>query len=590
MFIRLANRIRRRLLNRELTLWYSSHYRLPLAGIEALTGMEPRRADFAFWYLLDRGVVPYRSVRTPTAVTYADLARVHTEGFLESLGRPETLARVFAASPQEVSVDVLLHSVRIACGGTLGATRETLQTGTPALNLLGGFHHAGPGFGAGFCPVNDIAVAVAAVRADGFRGKVCILDLDAHPPDGTSACFKDDPDTWIGSLSGADWGPFDNVDETVLPKNCDDAHYLRELKALLRRMPKPDLSFVLAGGDVLASDRLGALGLTLDGARARDLLVAEALDGVPSVWLPAGGYNAFGWRVLAGSAIALSLRTRRPIRKNYEPLTSRFALIASGLSEEQLGGDQDGSDDDLAAALGLGRRGPKRLLGYYTKEGVEYALFRYGILGQIERLGYTDLRNEIDEVGQGDRHRVFGTADGKEHLLVETVLEKQRIEGSDYLYVHWLTLRHPRVTFDPARPKLPGQEAPGLGLAREAGEMLARVAMRLGLAGVAFRPAWFHTAYSARYRFHFVDPERESRWQAMLRDLGKKPLLEVTTAVAEGRVRLNGEPYSWEPDVMVFLLDETALPKIPKESLEHLRFTMEPPSVHSGAERPLANR
>lgn len=61
------------------------------------------------------------------------------------------------------------------------------------MNLLGGFHHARPDVAGGFCPVNDVAVAIAAVRADGFRGRVLVLDLDAHPPDGLAACLAGDP-------------------------------------------------------------------------------------------------------------------------------------------------------------------------------------------------------------------------------------------------------------------------------------------------------------------------------------------------------------------------------------------------------------
>src|SRR5438874_280819 len=79
--------------------------------------------------------------------------------------------------------------------GTLEAAREMLspanrrRVGRRALNLLGGFHHARPDVAAGFCPVNDIAVAVAAAREEGFQGRVLVLDLDAHPPDGTAACL-----------------------------------------------------------------------------------------------------------------------------------------------------------------------------------------------------------------------------------------------------------------------------------------------------------------------------------------------------------------------------------------------------------------
>src|SRR5205823_6058723 len=70
-----------------------------------------------------------------------------------------------------------------------------------------------------------------------------------------------------------------------------------------------------------------------------------------------------------------------------------------------------------------------------------------------------------------------------------------------------------RLGEDGAVP-LPGQDTPGLGLAREIGELLARIASRLGLEGVAFRPAWYHTAYAARHYFHFADPARQGRFEA----------------------------------------------------------------------------
>ena len=75
--------------------------------------------------------------------------------------------------------------------------------------------------------------------------------------------------------------------------------------------------------------------------------------------------------------------------------------------------------------------------------------------------------------------------------------------------------------------------------------------------GVVFRPAHFHSAYSARHHFAFVDPGRQGRWEALLRDLGHRPLLEVTTAVSEGRVLMNGQPYTWEADEMVYWLGES---------------------------------
>mgnify|MGYP003379418165 FL=1 len=80
---------------------------------------------------------------------------------------PAAIAQAFAVDASDVVVDEVVHTIRIACGGTLDAAREALGTRGPTLNLLGGFHHAGRARGGGVCIVNDIAVAVAAVRRGG---------------------------------------------------------------------------------------------------------------------------------------------------------------------------------------------------------------------------------------------------------------------------------------------------------------------------------------------------------------------------------------------------------------------------------------
>ena len=328
----LLYRLRSWLHRREMSVWYDPRYRLPLSGLEAGAGVEPRRADFVRWWLRACGAVPKGGFHAPRRISYEDLARVHDADLLESLVHADTLARVFAVDPSDVPVDEVMTTIRLACGGTLAAARETLRTRAPALNLLGGFHHAAPGAAGGFCPVNDIAVAVAVLRAEGLGGRVVVLDLDAHPPDGTDACLAEDPDRWIGSLSGSDWGPLPRVDETVLPTGAGDAAYLEALGALLARMPRPALAFVIAGGDVLAGDRFGRLGLSLDGARERDLRVAAELEGVPAVWVPGGGYSSKAWRVLAGTGMALAAGSLEPIPDEYDPLSARFAVVSRQLS------------------------------------------------------------------------------------------------------------------------------------------------------------------------------------------------------------------------------------------------------------------
>src|SRR5207245_5704705 len=195
-------------------------------------------------------------------------------------------------------------------GGRAGARRRLRSIASRRLDLLGGFHHAGRARNGGFCAVNDVAVAVAALRHDGFGGRVVVLDLDADPQDGIADCLAGDGAVWIGSISGSDWGSLPGVDETVLPERAGDAEYLAALEALLLRMPEARLAFVLAGGDVLAGDPLGKLALSLEGARERDLRVADALVRLPAAWLSAGGYPPDAWRASPGPGLALATRSR----------------------------------------------------------------------------------------------------------------------------------------------------------------------------------------------------------------------------------------------------------------------------------------
>jgi len=550
----LENRVRRWLFGRDLAVWYAPEYRLPLSALEARTGFDSRRADHAVWFLLERRAIGRENLRQPRRAEYQELARVHTPELLDSLGQAATLARIWNVDASALPVEEAMNTVRLACGATIDAAREMLsqenprQVGRRALNLLGGFHHARPDTTGGFCPVNDIAVALAAVRAEGFAGRALVVDLDAHPPDGTAACLARLGEHFIGSISGADWGELPGVDETVLPASAGDEAYLRALDALLSRLPSGELAFVCAGGDVLATDPLGGLGLSLAGCRERDRRVADALFRIPSVWLPSGGYTQDAWRVLAGTGLQLGIRSNAPIPRKYDPLRARFSAIARSLAPADLGRGEL-SMDDVAADLGLTTARGALLLGFYSAEGLEHALHRYGILGELARMGYGPFRIEIHDEGVGQSARLIDAPTGQS--LIEVVLEKKRVGHDEMLYVHWLAMRHPRASFSEERPQLPGQEVPGLGLSREITEMLARMAVRLGLQGLVFRPSSYHLAYAGRESLRFLDPARQGRFEALAEALRGLPLTEATRAVAEGRVLLEGKPYRWEADEMV---------------------------------------
>jgi acetoin utilization deacetylase AcuC-like enzyme len=493
------------------------------------------------------GAIVRGDLRTPVRVSFEDLGLVHDVAYLERLDGPDELARIFGVDV--VPIATTLDALRLACGGTVAAAREALRSKRATMNLFGGFHHAGRAFGGGLCALDDVAVAVALLERDGWTGRVVVIDLDAHPPDGLADCLAGK--AWIGSISGAAWAALEGVDETVLTPGASGETYLAALDGLLSRAPRPDLAFVIAGGDVLAGDRLGSLALTRADVRERHARVHRFLAGVPAVWLPAGGYSRDAWKVLAEAAMLLATGTASEIG-DVDPMRAEFVRLARGLGPKELDGSSDLDMADVLADLGMAPPGSARFLDYYSAAGLELALERYGFLAACRRLGYGPFRVAVDRVDVGDRVRLFGTGRGEEHLLLESVMARATIDGRAHLYLHWLTLRHPLSVFTRQRPRLPDQEVPGLGLCREVFEMCARIAARLGLeGGVAMRPAWFHTAFAARHDFRFADAARQGRFEALVRDLSALPLLEATRAITDGRVSLGGAPYRWEPDLMV---------------------------------------
>jgi len=541
-----------------LPVWHHSSYRLPIHDIGETFGLEPRRADLALWALQAAGNSGRLRVMTPTRASYVQMATVHDSAYLESLTRPLELSRIFGLNSADIPVDHILNTIRLAVGGTIAAARYARSHGVPTLNLLGGFHHAFPDKGGGLCPINDIGVALEVLRQDGFQGNTLILDLDAHPPDGIAACHGSDPKVHIASISGSDWGPMEGVDEVLLPEQSTNSTYLKALKELLKRVPKVQMAFVIAGGDVMAHDNFGKLALDQAGVQQRDEMVLEFLGDIPSVWVPGGGYRADAWKVLAQTAGVLMGGSRRPIRFSGDPMRAHYERTARRIDPYDLSGSNGEalfSQDEIDAFFGSAPKGPPKFLDYYTTEGIEYALYRYGLLDQLRTLGYDAFDVEIDQTPPWDRFRLYGEGEGAHHLLVESVIKKTRLEGHRLLYLNWLTMRHPLGEFAIKRPRLPGQEYPGLGMAWEAGQIMRIMAKRLELEGVMHRPSWFHTAFFSKAHGQFLTIKREADFRAVYRDLAHLGLAKLTQAIHEGKVLRNGAPYTWGADPMIAWLD-----------------------------------
>lgn len=546
-----------------LPVWHHPSYRLPLTS----PVMDANRADRALTWALDAAVVRSDAVRYPEEVSWDDVALVHDDAYLAELDRPGVVAAIVGADQARISVREVVETWRRATAGTVEAVRHVLAHGGRAANLLGGFHHAERDKGGGFCALNDVAIAVASARRGGFTGRVRIVDLDAHPPDGLVACLGDDPGVEIRSLSVAShWSvpPSPRLIDARVGTGARDGEYLRAVDALLARADRVDLVIYLAGADPLAGDALGGMNVSAEGLRARDRRVLASAGATPLVMVPAGGYHPNSWRVL-GATLAELVGVHEEIPPDYDPMARRSRAIAHALDPAALGEPADVllTEAELLGSLGVPESQEPRFLGYYTRHGLEHALSAHGYFTTLRRLGFAELRVELepgtsDRRGTGpDRMRVTAAVGGERAALVDLSASIREIGGFRVLFLEWLELTDPRAPFTQGRPALPGQRKPGLGLAEETLQLLVRAAERLELAGMAFVPAHYHVAWMARASFVVLDPELRGRFRALVRVLSGVPLAEATRRMASPGVPTeDGEVAKWIPTEMITPFDE----------------------------------
>jgi len=166
-----------------------------------------------------------------------------------------------------------------------------------ASNLAGGTHHAFPDRGEGFCVLNDVAVAIRVLQREKAAQRFLIVDCDVHQGNGTAFIFQNEEEIFTFSMHGAKNYPLfkekSNLD-IELPDRTSDTEYLEILNEALPRifLHNPDIIFYLGGADPFEKDKLGRLGLTMQGLRARDEMVLEFAKQreVPIVTVMSGGY------------------------------------------------------------------------------------------------------------------------------------------------------------------------------------------------------------------------------------------------------------------------------------------------------------
>ena len=167
------------------------------------------------------------------------------------------------------------------------------------MNIAGGTHHAFADHGEGFCVFNDFAIASNLLLERNKCSQILIIDLDVHQGNGTASIFKDESRVFTFSMHGEKNYPvrkeFSDLD-LGLPDGTSDKVYLDLLKKTLPGLinkVQPDFIFYLSGVDILASDKLGRLGVSIDGCRERDRFVFEQCKekDIPVAVSMGGGYS-----------------------------------------------------------------------------------------------------------------------------------------------------------------------------------------------------------------------------------------------------------------------------------------------------------
>jgi acetoin utilization deacetylase AcuC-like enzyme len=246
--------------------------------------------------LLEQGIATKDDFQAPAPASDGDILLVHGREYVEKL-KTNTLSQMEKLRLEIPWSQELIDACWLATGGSILAGQRALTDGFAA-NIGGGFHHAYPDHGEGFCAIHDVAVAIRRLQKDRAIEAAMVIDTDVHHGNGTAAIFGGDPTVFTFSIHQENNYPYpkppSNIDVN-LPDGVDDHDYLELLAANLQRAFKefkPEIIFYVAGADPYREDQLGGLALSLDGLARRDAMVFDYARGhrVPVAITLAGGY------------------------------------------------------------------------------------------------------------------------------------------------------------------------------------------------------------------------------------------------------------------------------------------------------------
>ena len=247
--------------------------------------------------LIYEGTITEANLFTPTPLPEQYITNTHDTHYWHRLKHQQLTKSEIRKTGFPMS-EQLVHREITIMQGTVQAALYALEYGV-AFNIAGGTHHAFTDRGEGFCLLNDIAIGANYLLETKLVQQVLVVDLDVHQGNGTAQIFQDHPAVFTFSMHGAKNYPMHKESSDLdvpLPDGTDDATYLRELQNTLPRLMdevQPDFVFFQSGVDVLATDKLGRLGLTLAGCKGRDRLVLQACREarIPVALSMGGGYS-----------------------------------------------------------------------------------------------------------------------------------------------------------------------------------------------------------------------------------------------------------------------------------------------------------
>jgi acetoin utilization deacetylase AcuC-like enzyme len=247
--------------------------------------------------LLHEGTCTPANFFEPELPNDQDILAAHDASYYKDLVALELSKSAARKIGFPLSAELVLRE-RIIADGTIKGCHFALENGI-AMNIAGGTHHAYSNRGEAFCMLNDQAIGARYLLNKGLARKILIVDLDVHQGNGTAEIFQTDPSVFTFSMHGKGNYPFKKEVSDLdvsLEKGTTDEEYLSILKTTLPELleqVQPDFIFYLCGVDVLESDKLGTLSMTLDGCKERDRFVLQScFDAqIPVQCSMGGGYS-----------------------------------------------------------------------------------------------------------------------------------------------------------------------------------------------------------------------------------------------------------------------------------------------------------